>query len=80
MDIKPFVDPARFAEEVEALCARITASPPAEDCDGVTLPGDRAARYRRERERTGVPIPDTTWAQIEAPAGELGVSMAVDRG
>ena len=43
MDIKPSEDPARFVEEVEALCARITASPPVEHCDGVTLPGDRAA-------------------------------------
>ena len=66
IDIAPFMDPARFVEEVEALCQRITTSPPAEDCGPVTLPGDRAAQFRREREREGVPIPEATWTQLEA--------------
>jgi LDH2 family malate/lactate/ureidoglycolate dehydrogenase len=75
IDIAPFVEPARFIEEVEALCARIVASPPAEGCDAVLLPGDRAAAHRQERLRDGVPIPDSTWSQIETLAAQCGVPI-----
>jgi LDH2 family malate/lactate/ureidoglycolate dehydrogenase len=74
IDIPPFVEPARFTEEINALCARIVASPPADGVASVLLPGDRAARHRRERERSGIPVPQATWAQLSALAAELGVS------
>jgi uncharacterized oxidoreductase len=80
IDIAPFIEPARFVEEVEALCARITASPPAEGVDAVLLPGDRAAAHRQERLRHGVPIPESTWSQIETLAAEYGISLAALKG
>jgi uncharacterized oxidoreductase len=61
---------------VNALCARITASAPAEGVETVMLPGDRAAAYRREREAAGIPIPDATWAAIKTLAAELMVPVA----
>ena len=79
IDIAPFVDPARFVEEVEALSARIAASPPAEGHDAVLLPGDRALLTRREREVQGIPIPELTWTQLEALAAELGVHVAASK-
>jgi LDH2 family malate/lactate/ureidoglycolate dehydrogenase len=79
IDIAPFVDPERFVEEVEALCARIAASPPAQGHDAVLLPGDRALMTRRDRERDGVPIPGSTWAQLEKVAAELGVEVGTSK-
>ena len=73
IDIKPFVDPARFVDEIEALCARIAGSPPADGVEAVLLPGDQALANRRERETSGVPIPESTWTQLSSLAEELGV-------
>jgi LDH2 family malate/lactate/ureidoglycolate dehydrogenase len=75
IDIRAFVSEERFAQEVDGLCARILASPPAEGVDAVLLPGDRALAKRREREATGIPVPKTTWEHISAIAAELGVPI-----
>jgi uncharacterized oxidoreductase len=75
--IAPNVEPERFVAEVEALCARIVVSPPNAGCERVMLPGDRAALHRAERERAGVPIPESVWAQIEALAAEFAVRLPV---
>jgi LDH2 family malate/lactate/ureidoglycolate dehydrogenase len=75
IDIRPFVSQERFKDEVDALCARILASPPAEGVEAVLLPGDQATAKRREREAGGVPVPKATWSHITAVAGELGVAI-----
>jgi LDH2 family malate/lactate/ureidoglycolate dehydrogenase len=77
IDIPPFADPAQFAREINGLCGRISASPPAADVEAVRLPGDQARAHRRTREKAGVPIPDATWAQITALAAQLGVEVEV---
>ena len=79
IDVAPFVEPARFVEEVEALCTRVATSPPAEGCEAVLLPGDRALKTKQERTRSGIPIPDLTWTQLEGLAAELGVVMTAPR-
>jgi LDH2 family malate/lactate/ureidoglycolate dehydrogenase len=73
IDIAAFVDREGFAAEVDALCARITASPPADGVERVLLPGDRAAASRRDREANGIPIPELTWELITKLADELSV-------
>ena len=40
----------------------------------VLVPGERAHRTREERQRDGVEVDATAWAQIKALAGELGVT------
>jgi uncharacterized oxidoreductase len=43
----------------------------------VLLPGEPEARSRAQRRRDGIPVPDRTWAALQATAQELGVSSAV---
>jgi hypothetical protein len=40
----------------------------------VLIPGDPERKTRAERGRTGVPLPDDTWAAIVSTAREVGVS------
>jgi LDH2 family malate/lactate/ureidoglycolate dehydrogenase len=77
IDIRPFVAPERFEQEIEALCARIVASQPAENVPAVLLPGDQALAHRRQREANGIPIPKMTWAHLSHLAEELGVATEV---
>jgi len=77
IDIHPFVSQERFREEIDALCARIVSSPPAEGVEAVLLPGDQTIATRREREAAGIPVTKTTWTHVTAVAAELGVSLDV---
>ncbi len=73
IDISPFVTPAVFVAMVEAQCAEITASPPAEGVAEVLLPGELELRMRERRLAEGVPIAERTWAELGTLATEAGV-------
>jgi LDH2 family malate/lactate/ureidoglycolate dehydrogenase len=42
--------------------------------EAVLLPGQPELAMRAARERDGVPIPDSTWQELEALAREHGVA------
>lgn len=63
--------------DMEALIAWITASPPAEPGKKVLLPGDPERATRAERTKNGVPLDDTTWANIVEAAVDQGMDRAV---
>jgi LDH2 family malate/lactate/ureidoglycolate dehydrogenase len=42
--------------------------------EAVLLPGQPELAMRATRERDGVPIPDTTWQELEALARDHGVA------
>ncbi len=69
-------DRAAFEAESLAFLASVTASPPREGFGPVQVGGDaeRASRARRTAE--GVPVDGTTWQEILAAAGKLGVDAA----
>jgi uncharacterized oxidoreductase len=73
IDIARFTDPEHFRAQVEAQCDAVTCCLPAEGVDAVLLPGQPELATRAVRERVGVPIPDSIWAQLEALAVERGV-------
>jgi uncharacterized oxidoreductase len=75
IDIAPFSELVRFEDAITALGERVTCCPPAEGFDRVLLPGDLEIETRAEREATGIPLPETTWAQLAEQAAELGVAM-----
>jgi LDH2 family malate/lactate/ureidoglycolate dehydrogenase len=75
MDIGRFSDLDHFRGEVEAQCDAVTDCPPAEGCDAVLLPGEPEIAMRAARERDGVPIPDSTWAELQSLAAEWGVTF-----
>jgi hydroxycarboxylate dehydrogenase B len=41
--------------------------------DDVLVPGEQEDRYRVERLKTGIPLPDDTWASLLAVAREVGI-------
>jgi hydroxycarboxylate dehydrogenase B len=70
------IDPARLTDqawmkdEIAAMAAYITASPPRRADQPVLIPGDPERANRANRLKEGVPIDDETWREIvEASRG-----------
>ena len=75
-DPLPGGDAAWARADMQALIDWLTASPPAEPGKKVLLPGDPERANRAERTANGVPLDDTTWADIVAAAVDLGMDRA----
>jgi LDH2 family malate/lactate/ureidoglycolate dehydrogenase len=73
IDIARFTDPEEFRAESEAQCAAVTESLPQDGVDTVLLPGQPELAMREQREREGIPIPDSTWEELCALAHDQGV-------
>jgi uncharacterized oxidoreductase len=65
----------RFRDAVEAQCEEIASAVPAEGFERVLLPGEPEIRTRTERRRTGIPVAESTWAELLDLASELGVDV-----
>lgn len=77
IDIARFTDLDTFRAQSEAQCDAVTGCLPAEGVEAVLLPGQPELTMRAERERDGVPIPDSTWGELQTLAQEWNVSIAV---
>jgi uncharacterized oxidoreductase len=73
IDVARFTDPDHFRAEVEAQCEAVTCCPAADGVETVLLPGEPELATRAIREREGVPIPETTWHELQMLAEEWGV-------
>ena len=73
------IDPARLIDrqwlqdEIAAMTAYITASPPSRADEPVLIPGDPERLNRAQRLRDGVPIDDETWRELTAAARTVNV-------
>ena len=65
-----------YQHALSTIVERIAQVPPAQGFDKVLLPGEPEARSREQRERDGIPVPDSTWEEVCAVAAELGVVPA----
>ena len=65
-----------LAAEVTGLIHHAKASPPRPGVDEILYPGEKEARTRRERLRTGVDIEPATWDQIIGLAEQLNVELS----
>jgi uncharacterized oxidoreductase len=76
------IDPSRLVdrewlrEEITAMTAYITASPPRIPQEPVLIPGDPERLTRAERIKNGVPIDDETWRELTVAA--RGVNVLVE--
>lgn len=61
-----------FEEEALAFVDWVRQSPPAPGSDGVLLAGEPERAARKERERTGIEIDDTTWEELAASGKKVG--------
>jgi len=64
-----------FRELMDDLSAYMTSSPPAPGFNEVIMPAALDFRTRETRLKSGVPLDEETWRQIEDTARRLGVSV-----
>jgi uncharacterized oxidoreductase len=69
-------DAASFEREAHAFVDWVKASPPREGFDAVLVAGEPEAALRARRLAEGLPVDETTWREILAAAGRLGVDAA----
>ena len=74
LDVSAFVPLETFTARVEEQCAEIASAEPAAGVERVYLPGEPELGVRAARERMGIPLPDSTWAELCALAEAGGVS------
>jgi uncharacterized oxidoreductase len=75
--IESFIDIADYKKEIQILIDWIKSSPTMPGVDKIYLPGEIEWEKRRQREAEGIPVEETTWADILAVADELKVSRPV---
>jgi uncharacterized oxidoreductase len=63
---------AAFEKEALAFIEWLRQSPPAPGSDGVRLAGEPEREARARREREGIAIDDSTWAEIVAAGAKVG--------
>jgi uncharacterized oxidoreductase len=64
---------ASFENEALAFVDWLKESPPAPGSDAVRIAGDPEREARIRREQDGIAIDDTTWAEIVAAGGKVGI-------
>ena len=76
LDPAAFVPLPEFVATVEAQCAEIVASPPADGVEAVLLPGQIELATRAHRLAAGIPVADRTWDELVGLAADLGVAVS----
>jgi len=73
INCEPFLPLEALKREIGELTEWVKSSPPAEGFDEVLYPGELEARLRKQRQRDGVPLDETTWSEILGLAKEYGI-------
>ena len=73
IDPERLIDREWLRQEIAAMTAYITASPPSRPDEPVLIPGDPERRSRAERTANGIPIDDETWRELVAAARGINV-------
>lgn len=77
LDPTLFCDLVRFKAEVGAVCHAIKKVPRREGSSEILVPGEPEYRSQREREASGIPIPDPVWEALRSLGARLGVAPEV---
>ena len=64
-----------FEQEALAFLDWLRQSPAGAGFDGVQIAGEPERAARKQREREGIALDDTTWAEIVSAAGKVGLSL-----
>ena len=76
VDPAALADRAAFEAEVLAFIDWVRASPLRDGFDAIHIAGEPERAWRAQRTEAGVPVDATTWQEILAAAGRLGVDAA----
>src|SRR5215813_3760477 len=79
IDPSRLIDRAWLRDEITAMTAYITASPPSNPDEPVLIPGDPERRTKAQRIAHGVPIDDETWRELVAAARGINVLVETPR-
>jgi LDH2 family malate/lactate/ureidoglycolate dehydrogenase len=74
IDIAAFQPVAEFKAQAAAFANQLKATPCAPGIEEILLPGEVEWRTREQRQRTGIPLPEVTWARICEAANRVGVT------
>lgn len=77
IDPNAFREAGAFERDVDEVIEVLTGSRPVDSARPVQVAGDPERAARRERERSGIPMPETLLAQLRAIAGNAGVPYAL---
>jgi ureidoglycolate dehydrogenase (NAD+) len=75
VNIAAFSDPKEFRAQVDHLVDTLKSRPLAQGADEILVPGERGDRVLTQRLKTGIPIRDGVWKQLETVAARHGVAM-----
>lgn len=78
IDVNAFTAISDYHNGVRAFLDVIKSTTPAAGFDEVLVPGDYESRYRTERLKNGIEIPDTIKNQLQEAADKLDVSIGED--
>lgn len=70
-----FQDVNTFKEKVDERIRELKASKKKAGVDEIVIPGHRGFETREKRLKSGIPIPDHYWEEIETLANELNVNL-----
>lgn len=75
IDVEAFRPLGDFINDADALAAILKTLPRQSGFDEILLPGERAARTEAKRRKSGIPIPRTLWAELEAIAAAHAIRL-----
>ncbi len=75
LDPAVFVAGDAFSEEIRGFIDHVKSSKTVTEDGEILMPGEPEARCRSRKLREGIEIDETTWGQIAATAGSLGVTI-----
>jgi LDH2 family malate/lactate/ureidoglycolate dehydrogenase len=75
IDIATFRPVDDFSRDTDTLADTLKGLPRQHGFDEILMPGERGNRTEVARRKSGIPIPATLWAELEAVAKKLNVAM-----
>ena len=79
LDPAAFGSTVHFAERAGAVLDAATRVTPVPGVERVLIPGEPEAQARSERHRTGIPIPEPVWRELEQLAAQFAVELPEHR-
>ena len=76
IDLSKLGDPRKIAADIQAVKSHVKSARPAPGFEEVLTPGEPEKRYAARRMETGIEVDETTWRDIRAAAGTLGITQA----
>ena len=77
LDIKVFAEVEAFKRNVDGVIRTMRESPTLPGVDRIRVPGEQSGEKWKQRNRDGIPIPDTLLAKLDQLADELKIGTLV---